>query len=186
MERLQKIGHLKAASAQEIGWSRLGVGFEKLDRKAFDPENAYQLVGDLGVHYVRLQSGWQRTEREKGVYDFAWLDAIVDRFLAQGQEPWIDLCYGNDLYTESAKTYYGAVGCPPIGSDEEKAAWARYVETLAAHLPGVSHGMRSGMRQTGSGAGSMGPMRLSSAILPWRQPGQYAERIRKPGSLAVS
>ncbi|MBQ9325297.1 MAG: cellulase family glycosylhydrolase [Clostridia bacterium] len=136
MERLQKIGHLKAASAQEIGWSRLGVGFEKLDRKAFDPENAYQLVGDLGVHYVRLQSGWQRTEREKGVYDFAWLDAIVDRFLAQGQEPWIDLCYGNDLYTESAKTYYGAVGCPPIGSDEEKAAWACYVETLAAHFAG--------------------------------------------------
>ena len=130
MERLKKAGQLRPADAKEIGWSRLGVGFEKLDRKAFDPENAYQLIADLGVHYIRLQSGWQRTEREKGIYDFAWLDAIVDRFLSQGQEPWIDLCYGNDLYNESARTYYGAVGCAPITSDEEKAAWIRYVETL--------------------------------------------------------
>ena len=34
MERLRQIGSIKPASAAEIGWSRLGVGFEKLDRKA--------------------------------------------------------------------------------------------------------------------------------------------------------
>ncbi len=37
MERLKKIGKVKAASAKEIGLSRLGIGFEKLDRKVFEP-----------------------------------------------------------------------------------------------------------------------------------------------------
>ena len=136
MERLQKIGHVQPANAKEIGWSRLGVGFEKLDRKAFNPENAYDQVAALGVHYVRLQSGWQRTERQKGVYDFAWLDDIVDNIIARGQEPWIDLCYGNDLYNADARKYYGAVGCAPISSDEEKRAWERYVEAVVKRYHG--------------------------------------------------
>lgn len=136
MERLTKIGHISPASAKEIGMSRLGVGFEKLDRRAFDPNGAYDQVAELGVHYVRLQSGWQRTEREKGVYDFDWLDDIVDNIIARGQEPWIDLCYGNDLYNEDARKYYGAVGCPPITSDEEKRAWESYVEAVVRRYKG--------------------------------------------------
>lgn len=136
MERLKMVGKLQPASAAEIGWSRLGVGFEKLDRKAFEPENAYDQVAQLGVHYVRIQSGWQRTERAKGVYDFAWLDDIVDNIIKRGQEPWIDLCYGNDLYNESAGKYYGAVGCAPISSDMEKAAWENYVSALVSRYHG--------------------------------------------------
>ena len=50
MERLRQIGSIRPASAAEIGWSRLGVGFEKLDRKAFDPAAAYDQVAQLGVH----------------------------------------------------------------------------------------------------------------------------------------
>ena len=136
MERLTQIGRVKPASAAEIGWSRLGVGFEKLDRKAFDPAAAYDQVAQLGVHYVRIQSGWQRTERAEGVYDFAWLDDIVDNIIARGQEPWIDLCYGNDLYNELARRYYGAVGCAPISSEQEKRAWESYVCALVARYRG--------------------------------------------------
>ena len=136
MERLVKTGQIRPRAAREIGPSRLGIGFEKLDRGAFDPTTAYDPVAETGVHYVRLQSGWQRTERQKGVYDFAWLDEIVDSFIARGQEPWIDLCYGNDLYTESAKEYFGAVGCPPIFTEEEKAAWTAYVEATVRHFAG--------------------------------------------------
>ena len=136
MERLKQVGKLKPAPAKEIGLSRLGVGFEKLDRKAFDPSKAYDKVAELGVHYVRLQSGWQRTERIKGVYDFSWLDEIVDNIMARGQEPWLDLCYGNDLYSADAAKYYGAVGCPPIFSDEEKSAWINYVQACVAHFRG--------------------------------------------------
>ncbi len=130
MDQLNKTGQLKLKSAAAIGPSRLGIGFEKLDRGAFEPEKAYDLVANLGIHYVRIQSGWQRTETEKGVYDFAWLDSIVNELAARGMEPWIDLCYGNQLYTESAKTVFGAVGCPPIASEEERQAWGRYVEAV--------------------------------------------------------
>ena len=39
------------------------------------------------VKWVRVQSGWQRTERERGKYDFGWLDAIVDRLRSDGMTP---------------------------------------------------------------------------------------------------
>lgn len=136
MERLIKKGQLTVENAAAIGPSRLGIGFEKLDRRAFEPEKAYDLVAELGVHYVRIQSGWQRTETVKGIYDFSWLDAIVDELIARGMEPWIDLCYGNELYTESAKVYFGAVGCPPIFSEEEKQAWRHYVDALVRRYAG--------------------------------------------------
>ena len=136
MERLTKIGKIKPACAKEIGPSRLGIGFEKLDRAVFDPNKAYAPVAELGVHYVRLQSGWQRTEKTEGVYDFAWLDDIVDHIIANGQEPWIDLCYGNKLYTESANHYFGAVGCAPIFSQREIDAWDNYVTAIVKHFAG--------------------------------------------------
>jgi len=136
MDQLQRIGRIKTKNAAAGGSPRLGIGFEKLDRGAFEPEKAYDLVADLGVRYVRIQSGWQRTETAKGTYDFAWLDSIVDELAARGMEPWIDLCYGNPLYTESAKTVFGAVGCPPIFSGAERQAWSRYVEAVVRRYAG--------------------------------------------------
>ena len=75
---LKKIGKVRAFSAGEVDHSRVGIGFEKLDRAVFDPEKAYDKVAALGVKWTRIQSGWQRTETEKGVYHFEWLDDIVD------------------------------------------------------------------------------------------------------------
>ena len=62
---------------------------------------------------VRIQSGWERTEQEKGVYDFEWLDSIVDNLLERGLVPWINLVYGNGLYDDDAAKVFGAVGCRP-------------------------------------------------------------------------
>ncbi len=134
MERLVKINRITPRNAIENGFSRLGIGFEKLDRGAFDPNKAYDLVAELGIHYVRIQSGWQRTETEKGKYDFSWLDSIVDELRKRGMEPWINLCYGNQLYTESAKTVFGAVGCAPIFTEEEREGWRKYCSALAKHF----------------------------------------------------
>jgi hypothetical protein len=120
----------------EVGTSPIGLGFEKLDRAVFEPEKAYDKVAALGVKWIRIQSGWARTEREKGVYDFAWLDDIVDNLLQRGLQPWICLCYGNGLYTEAATKVFGAVGCPPISSDEEKQAWHNYVALLTERYCG--------------------------------------------------
>ena len=80
MERLLYEGKIPFYSAKEVVFSRLGIGFEKLDRDVFDPNKAYDKVSAIGVKKIRLQSGWMRTEKQKGVYDFAWLDEIVDRY----------------------------------------------------------------------------------------------------------
>ncbi len=136
MERLIRVGNVPAKGASQITKSRIGIGFEKLDRNVFDPEKAYDKVAAIGVKWVRIQSGWQRTEIEKGVFDFAWLDRIVDELRRRGLVPWICLCYGNGLYTPAAREVFGAVGCPPIHTEEEREAWARYVTTLTARYRG--------------------------------------------------
>ena len=136
MERLIKIGKIEYKNSEDVGFSRLGVGFEKLDRGVFDPNKAYDKVARLGVKKIRIQSGWMRTEREEGIYDFSWLDEIVDNLISRGLEPWICLCYGNPIYTDLAKPVFGAVGCPPIATEREKEAWLKYAEATASHFKG--------------------------------------------------
>ncbi len=136
METLRKIGEVAPVSSSQVGTSTLGLGFEKLDRGLFDPEKAYDSVAASGVKWVRIQSGWARTEKEKGVYDFAWLDSVVDNLLRRGLEPWMCLCYGNGLYSPRAAEVFGAVGCPPIESEEERRAWLNYVTATVKHFSG--------------------------------------------------
>ena len=134
---LQPIGFVKEPRAGAGG--RLGIGLEKLDRALYDPMPALDLLAGTGVRYVRLQSGWQRTERQKGVYDFTWMDPIVKGLCDRGMEPWIDLCYGNELYTPEAARHFGAVGCPPIDTPEEKEAWCSYVQALVRRYESCVH-----------------------------------------------
>ena len=134
MERLQKIGKIVQKSSFDVKESRLGLGFEKLDRDVFDPNKAYDKVARLGIKWVRIQSGWAKCEKQKGVYDFAWLDKIVEELLARNLRPWLCLCYGNPLYTPLAREVFGAVGCPPVGSEEERNAWLAYVEATVKHF----------------------------------------------------
>ena len=82
MERLIKVGKITPKASKDIKFSKIGIGFEKLDRDVFDPEKAYDALSKIGVKKARLQSGWQRTEKEKGVYDFEWLDRVVDSLIA--------------------------------------------------------------------------------------------------------
>lgn len=137
MIEMKIIGKIQPLSSSEIAFSRVGIGFEKLDRDLFDPKNAYDRVAKLGVKKVRLQSGWMRTEKEKGVYDFAWLDDIIDNIRKRGMEPWLTLCYGNPLYTPLARDVFGAVGCPPIQTEEEREGWRNYVKATVRHYHGI-------------------------------------------------
>ena len=136
MERLKKIGKIEAINSKSIADSRMGLGMEKLDRDAFDPDKVYDKVAALGVKWIRLQSGWQKTERQEGVYDFAWLDTQVDELLNRGLKPWLCLCYGNALYDELAKQYQGAVGCAPIRTERAYHAWLKYVQETVKHFMG--------------------------------------------------
>ena len=133
MDRLIKTGKIKPKTSLEVKSSKIGIGFEKLDRDVFDPEKAYGKLGKIGIKWVRIQSGWQRTETEKGIYNFEWLDKVVDNLINLGLTPWICLCYGNALYGGMAKEIFGAVGCPPIFTDEQKQAWKNYVSAVVKH-----------------------------------------------------
>lgn len=130
------IGEVRPKHSKEIKRSRIGIGLEKLDRSLYDPEKCYDAIGRLGVGYVRIQSGWMKTEKEKGVYDFSWLDPIVDNIISQGATPWMCLCYGNPVYTEAAKKVNGAIGIPPIHTKEERDGWSNYCYAVAEHFNG--------------------------------------------------
>ena len=134
MERLKYTGKVTAKNSADIKDSRFGLGMEKLDRDAFDPEKVYDKVSALGVKWIRIQSGWQKTEKTEGVYDFTWLDSQVDNLLKRGLKPWLCLCYGNCLYDDLAKQYFGAVGCPPIRTERAYNAWLKYVDATVKHF----------------------------------------------------
>ena len=136
MERLMKCGKITPVFSSAVEDSPMGLGMEKLDRDAFDPERVYDKVAALGVKWIRLQSGWQKTEKAEGIYDFAWLDRQVDSLLERGLKPWLCLCYGNPLYDGLAKQYQGAVGCPPIRTETAYCAWLQYVEKTVEHFTG--------------------------------------------------
>ncbi|MDE3148312.1 MAG: beta-galactosidase [Acidobacteriota bacterium] len=125
---------LRGRASKEIARSPLSVGFETLDRKMFDPDRTYAPLAQLGVKWARCQTGWARTEQQARQFDFGWLDEVVDHLLAIGIQPWFNVGYGNPLYSPGADQY--AVGWAPLYSEAAKAAWARYVERLAAHFKG--------------------------------------------------
>lgn len=145
------LGKLKNRKTLDIESSRLGIGFECLDRDMWDAEQAWPVLEDLGVKWARVQTGWAVTEKVAGKYDFAWLDEIVDKLLAKGVEPWLSFSYGNPVYTKSMNTgtevspnYQGCnefgVGFPPIHTPEERAGWQNFVRATAKHFKGrVDH-----------------------------------------------
>jgi hypothetical protein len=130
---LPAIGAVKPRPGKTIAASPLGVGFEVLDRKLWDPARTYPYVAQLGVKWARCQTGWARTETVKGRYDFAWLDDVVNSLLGIGVQPWFNLGYGNRLYTPEAPDE-AAVGWAPVFSDEARQAWLRYTAAIAGHF----------------------------------------------------
>lgn len=117
-----------------IAASPLSVGYETLDRKLFDPAKTFRLAGQLGVKWARCQTGWARTERSAGQYDFAWLDAVVDGLRSMGIQPWFNLGYGNRLYMPDADET--AVGWVPVFDPRALEAWKRFTAALAEHFRG--------------------------------------------------
>ncbi len=127
------LGKIKPRPGKEIAASPLGIGFETLDRQMFLPERTYAHIAGLGVKWARVQTGWCRCEREKGRYDFAWLDGIIDSLRGIGVQPWFNLGYGNQLYTPEASNAF-AVGWAPLWNKEAREGWVRFVRALAEHF----------------------------------------------------
>jgi hypothetical protein len=135
---LEPLGWLKPRHSRDIASSPWSVGCETLDRDYADFRVYRDYVGALGVKHARLQSGWAKTEKVRGVYDFAWLDDCVYGLKQQGVEPWICICYGNPLYKSSGGvTTEFNLGAGLLVDEETLAAWCRYVVALVSHYKKV-------------------------------------------------
>lgn len=138
-QKYSVIGKIRPITSREIKSSALGVGFETLDRKLFDPQKCYKQLGELGIKWARCQTGWNRCEQVKGVYDFKWLDDVVDNLLAVGIQPWFNVGYGNKMYTPGAENN-SAVGWIPMNTEDAMIGWENFVQALSFHFKGrVKH-----------------------------------------------
>jgi polysaccharide biosynthesis protein PslG len=149
---LECIGDLPKPTNVDVKKSIIGIGYETLDRDTFDPALTYKLMANTGVKWARLQTGWIKCEREKGVYNFQWLDETVDSLLAIGIQPWLSVSFGNHLYTpvdgytDYAKKYPGEkvpstvrgyVGEVPLYHGEEAIkGWENYLAAMVKHFKG--------------------------------------------------
>ncbi len=139
---MKKIGKMRALTSLENTHSNslVSIGFECIDRDVFKTEMCYEPLGKTGIKHARCQTGWCKCEKQKGVYDFGWLDDVVDNLICRSIQPWFCVSYGNTIYMDDVSNEW-AVGCVPLlyGVDVMEA-WKSYARALAKHFSGrVSH-----------------------------------------------
>ncbi|OAQ39811.1 hypothetical protein A5893_09550 [Pedobacter psychrophilus] len=118
------LGTLKPKNTNEIKSSNWLLGCETLDRDYANYDAYKDYLVPLGIKKIRLQGGWDKTEKVKGVYDWAWLDYIINDAVSKGLSPWLQLSYGNHLYQGGGGANLGA-GMPH--SEEALKAWDKWV-----------------------------------------------------------
>ena len=130
---MTRVGTIRPRAASEIKGSRWTLGCECLDRDFTDFDQYKDYIVPLGIKEIRLFAGWAKCEREKGVFDFAWLDHCVDWANANGINVLMDISYGNPIY-EGAGGAGLANGTPntPAGL----AAWDNWVAKMGEHYKG--------------------------------------------------
>lgn len=123
---LPQIGVLPTRDSAQIESSRWSLGCETMDRGFAVFRNYSSYLGGTAAKYARIQSGWEPTEKVRGVYDFSWFDEHVDGLVKCGIKPWVCLCYGNPIYNSSPRMRWAVAR---ITEDREGfPAWKRYVE----------------------------------------------------------
>ena len=140
-DNFEYIGYLPYRKSIEVHSSPIGVGYEVLDRDKYDFDRTIPLIKNSGVKWARIQTGWNKTEKKKGAYDFAWIDKIVDGLLGVGIQPWLSVSYGNALYTPNENHKEGYITDVPFHYGETAIqGWKNYVSALARHFKGrVTH-----------------------------------------------
>lgn len=130
-----EVGVLKQKSLAQVH-NNLAVGCETLDRDYADYDAYKEYLAPLGMRYIRLQAGWAKCEKEKGVYDLGWLDHIIDDAVSRGLEPWLELSYGNPIYPGGGSAFLA--GGWPRG-EEALEAWKAWTRELAERYNGKVH-----------------------------------------------
>ncbi|MCE6991210.1 GH39 family glycosyl hydrolase [Dyadobacter sp. CY323] len=123
------LGKIAPRDAKDIKSSNWSVGAEMMDRDFTIYNNWKEYLGKLGAKKARIQSGWAKVEKTKGSYDWVWLDEIVYDMVKQGVKPWINLSYGNTLYSGGGGTTL--MGAVPQ-SDEALEGWGKFVNAIVS------------------------------------------------------
>ena len=132
---LREIGRLQTRTSDQVKSSKWSVGCETLDRDYADWECYRELLPMLGVKRARFFSGWAKTEQEKGVYDFTWIDRQIRECAAMGVKPWICISYGNPVWGSDFRL--GMRVKQVTDNPEAFAAWLRYTKALVARYKDV-------------------------------------------------
>lgn len=132
----KEIGQIRHMSSDQIVDSRISIGFECLDRDIFEPDKVYDKLAATGIKWARCQTGWSKTEKQKGVYDFKWLDDIVDNLIKRGIKPWFNVGFGNGIYMGEMKNPTGVGYVPLYFGEECLQAWKNYIDALSKHFKG--------------------------------------------------
>ena len=131
----KEIGTLATRTSREIKSSNWSIGCETLDRDYADWDAYKGLLPDLGVKRARFFSGWAKTEQEKNVYDFTWLDPQIRECAAMGIKPWICSSYGSPVWGSDFRL--GMRVRQVTENPEALAAWLRYAKALVERYKDV-------------------------------------------------
>ncbi len=130
---LDKTGVIRPRSSGEIAGSPFTLGCEVLDRDFADYDEYKEYLTPLGIGTIRLQGGWAKTEKVPGVYDFGWLDRIVDDARRRNLNILLETDYGNPAYPGGGG--FDLAGGFPT-SAEALTAWDNWVKAMAEHYCG--------------------------------------------------
>ena len=128
---MKRVGTLAPRSVKDIRSSNWTLGCETLDRDFANFDEYKKFLPPLGIKKIRLQAGWAKCEKEKGKYDFSWLDHQVDFALANGIVPMLETGYGNPIYNGGGG--WDLAGGFPT-SDEGFAGWDAWVDVISRHF----------------------------------------------------
>lgn len=126
-------GCLVPKDVSRVSSSRWSVDVAGTDREHASYVAVREYLPPLGIRRLRTQAGWARCEKEKGMYDFRWLDQIVFDAAKRNLEVWLETSYGNPIYKGGGGR--GLAGGMPT-SEEALAAWDKWVRALAKHYKG--------------------------------------------------
>jgi len=129
----KQLGKVKPRLSTEIPYNNWTIGAETMDRDLVEFNSFKDHLEELGAKQIRLQAGWARCEQEKGKYNWAWLDTIIDGVIARGVEPWLQTSYGNPIYEGGGGIHLSA-GFPT--SELALEAWDNWVRALAKRYAG--------------------------------------------------
>jgi hypothetical protein len=130
------IGYLNSIQTTQGESNHWTIGCEVLDRDYANYFSYNNYLQELGAKTARLQLGWAKCEKKKGIYNYSWLEDIIFDLEAKGIRPWLQFSYGNPVYEGGGDPTLG--GGMPF-SEEALKAWDNWVSKTVMYFAGFTN-----------------------------------------------